>query len=58
MNDEINVAIADRNLAARLTETFEADMRRSQRLTLDRWRQRSLADKSREKFWGLFGELF
>ncbi len=58
LNDEINVAIADRNLAARLTETFEADMRRSQRLTLDRWRQRSLADKSREKFWGLFGELF
>ena len=58
LNDEINVAIADRNLAARLKEAFEADMRRSQRLTLDRWRQRSLADKSREKFWGLFGELF
>jgi cardiolipin synthase A/B len=58
LNDEINVAVADRDFAARLTEDFDADLRRSRHLTLDTWRQRSAADKAREKFWGLFGELF
>ena len=58
LNDEINVAVADRDLAARLTEDLEADLRRSHRLTLETWRERSATDKAREKFWGLFGELF
>jgi cardiolipin synthase A/B len=58
LNDEINVAVADRSLAARLSEDFEADLRRSQQLVLATWRQRSTTDKAREKFWGLFGELF
>jgi cardiolipin synthase A/B len=58
LNDEINVAVADRNLAGRLTEDFEADMRRSDKLSLEPWRRRSLTDKTREKFWALFGELF
>ena len=35
LNDEINVGMADRDLAARLTEDFEADLRRSHRLTLE-----------------------
>ena len=30
LNDEINVAMADRDLAARLTQDFEEDLRRSQ----------------------------
>ena len=58
LNDEINVAIADADLALRLTEDFEVDLRRSRRLTLDAWRDRSATEKAREKFWGLFGELF
>jgi cardiolipin synthase len=58
LNDEINVAVADANLAVRLTEDFEADLGRSRRLTLEAWRERSPTDKAREKFWGLFGELF
>ena len=58
LNDEINVAVADRDLAARLAADFEGDIRRSRRLTLEAWRQRSATDKAREKFWGLFGELF
>jgi cardiolipin synthase len=58
LNDEINVAIADADLALRLTEDFEVDLRRSRRLTLEAWRDRSATEKSREKFWGLFGELF
>ena len=58
LNDEINVAIADRNVAARLTEDFEGDLRRSKRLKLDAWRARGASDTVREKFWSLFGELF
>jgi cardiolipin synthase A/B len=58
LNDEINVAIADADLARRLTEDFEVDVRRSRRLTLEAWRDRSATEKAREKFWGLFGELF
>jgi cardiolipin synthase A/B len=58
LNDEINVAIADADLALRLTEDFEVDLRRSRRLTLQAWRDRSATEKAREKFWGLFGELF
>ena len=58
LNDEISVAIASQDVTARLVEDFEADLRRSTRLTLDAWRNRPLPDKVRERFWGLFGELF
>jgi cardiolipin synthase A/B len=58
LNDEINVGVADRDLAARLTQDFEEDLRRSHRLTPEAWRERPAIDKAREKFWGLFSELF
>ena len=58
LNDELTVAVADRELAAELTKDFENDMRRSKRLDLAEWRDRSLLQKSREKFWAMFGELF
>ena len=58
LNDEITVAIADKDVATRLTGDFEADLRRSRALRLDAWRARPTSDKAREKFWSLFGELF
>jgi cardiolipin synthase len=58
LNDELTVAVADRELASALTEDFEQDMQRSKRLELAAWRDRSLLQKSREKFWAMFGELF
>ena len=58
LNDEINVGVADRGLAARLTEDFERDLTRSRRLTLEAWRRRPAADKLREYVWSYFGELF
>jgi cardiolipin synthase A/B len=58
LNDELNVAVSSRDLARRLTEDMEGDLKRSRRLTLETWRQRPLLDKVREKFWGLFGEVF
>jgi cardiolipin synthase A/B len=58
LNDEITVAVAHADVAARLTDDFEADLGCSTTLTLDAWRARPVSDKARERFWGLFGELF
>jgi cardiolipin synthase A/B len=58
LNDEINIAIKSTDVARKLTEDFEADLRRSMRLDLESWRERPLSHKARERMWGLFGELF
>lgn len=58
LNDENNIGIADRDLAARLTADFEADLARTKRLQLDAWRRRPWIEKVRERFWSAFGEVF
>jgi cardiolipin synthase len=58
LNDEITVAVADSELAERLEEDLEADLRRCQRIDPDRWRQRPWIQKARQQFWGMFSELF
>jgi cardiolipin synthase A/B len=58
LNDELNVAVANRDLAARLTRDLEHDLRRAKRLELAEWRRRSLLEKTREYFWSYFGEIF
>ena len=58
LNDELNVAVADRDLASRFLEDFELDLTRAQRLDLDTWRKRPIFDKARETFWSFFGEVF
>jgi cardiolipin synthase len=58
LNDEMNVAVSDKVLAARLLQDFEQDLRVAHRLDPDQWRQRSALEKSREYFWSYFGEIF
>ena len=58
VNDELNVAVSDRDLAARLTADFETDLRSSRRLELSSWQRRSILEKARELFWSYFGEVF
>ena len=58
MNDEVNIGIADSALAERLLVTFEDDLTRAKRLTLDQWRRRALHEKANEKFWSLLSEFF
>ena len=58
LNDELNIAVFDRALAARLQQHFEQDLTKAKRLDLDGWRSRPLHIRGREKFWSLFGELF
>jgi cardiolipin synthase A/B len=58
LNDELNVAVTNRDLAARFTQDFEEDIRRARRLELATWRQRPRLEKVREHFWSYFGEIF
>ncbi len=58
LNDELNVAVSDRDLARRFTEDLEQDLRVSSRLELATWRKRPMLEKSRELFWSYFGEIF
>jgi cardiolipin synthase len=58
LNDELNVAVTSRDLAARLLADFEQDVKASQRLELSSWRKRPLLMKVREQFWSSFGEIF
>jgi cardiolipin synthase len=58
LNDELTIAVADPQLARDLTRDFEHDLTRSKRILLEEWRERGWLAKSREWFWGMFGELF
>ena len=58
LNDELNVAVASRDLAARLLEDFERDRQRARRITVEEWRRRPLWSRLLEQFWALFGEVF
>jgi cardiolipin synthase len=58
LNEELNVAVASRDLAARLTADFEQDVKASRKLELSTWRQRPMLQKARERFWSAFGEIF
>jgi cardiolipin synthase A/B len=58
LNDELNVAVSDRDLARRFTEDLEEDLRVSAQLELATWQKRAMLEKAREKFWSYFGEIF
>jgi len=44
-NDEVNVAVRDEAVAARLFEDFRADIAHSREIVLERWRRRPLWEK-------------
>jgi cardiolipin synthase A/B len=58
LNDEINVAVTDRRLAAQLTGDFEHDLQSAKKLELHEWRRRSLLERAREEVWKWFDEMF
>ena len=58
LNDELNVAVFERGLAARLTQDFDADLKKSKKLDLASWRSRPLPERAREWAWSYFGEVF
>ncbi len=58
LNDELNVAVSSRELAARLLQDFDKDVAVSRKLELTTWRERSFLMKTRERFWSAFAEVF
>ena len=58
LNDELNVVVASRDLASRLTSDFEHDLRRAKKIDLEEWRARPFHIRGREKLWSFFGEVF
>ena len=45
INDEINVAVFDPQIASRLTHDFEEDARQSKAVSLDDWEKRPLSER-------------
>jgi cardiolipin synthase len=58
LNDELNVAVFDAALAARLRDDFERDLTQSRRLDPVQWKARPLRVRAIERAWSLFGEVF
>ncbi len=54
LNDEANVNVRSRRLASELGEIFARDRARSDEVTLEAWKSRSLSEKLSEIFFGLF----
>jgi cardiolipin synthase len=55
LNDEANLNIHEREFAQRQIHDFEADLKKSRRITLEEWENRPLAEKAWEHFLALFG---
>jgi cardiolipin synthase len=49
-NDEVNVAIRDEGVSARLKKDFREDLQHCEEVTLDTWKRRSLFEKIVEPF--------
>jgi cardiolipin synthase len=49
-NDEVNVAIRDADISARVTKDFQHDLQSCEEVTLDTWKRRPLFEKVIEPF--------
>ena len=54
LNDEANLNVYDERFAAHMTETFEADLAKSRRITLEEWRERPWRERAMERVAALF----
>jgi cardiolipin synthase len=53
LNDEVNIAALDVQLAARLLQDFESDLEQSKRLTYEDWQKRSVITRVLDSLIGL-----
>ncbi len=49
LNEEVALSVHDDGLARALTEDFEGDLERAERITLEQWRARPLTERVRER---------
>ena len=57
-NAEANVTIYDQAFAGQVKGVIEADIARSEEIMLEQWKHRSLWQRIREGYFGLYKELF
>jgi cardiolipin synthase len=55
LNDEANLNVHEREFARRQIHDFEADLKKSRRITLEEWTNRPFGEKAWERFLALFG---
>jgi cardiolipin synthase len=48
LNDEVNVAVCDRQFAARLEEDFARDLAEAHEISYSQWKQRSIFERGPE----------
>jgi cardiolipin synthase len=54
INDEVNVAVLDPEIASRLTRDFEQDAGKSKKVTLQEWKKRPLSERLMEMVGWIF----
>jgi len=54
LNDEMNVNIFDEDFAGKMTRIFEKDLEESSEVSLEEWRNRGIATKVRDWWYGFF----
>jgi cardiolipin synthase len=57
-NAEANVALYNSNFADQVRSSIEADMARCKEITLEQWKRRSLRERFREWYFGLYADFF
>jgi cardiolipin synthase len=57
-NAEANVTLYNSSFADQARISIEADMARSEAITLEQWKQRGLGERIREWYYGLYAGLF
>jgi cardiolipin synthase A/B len=50
LNDEVNLAVRDGNLAAQLTHDYQQDLAQSKLVSYDEWKKRPLWERLQEWF--------
>jgi cardiolipin synthase len=53
INDEVNLAVLDPVLAARLTQDFENDVKNSREITFEQWKRRPQIERANEWVWSI-----
>jgi cardiolipin synthase len=57
-NAEANVALYNNSFADQVRRSIEADMARSEAISLEQWKQRGFGERARECYFGLYANLF
>jgi cardiolipin synthase len=54
LNDEVNLAVADADFAARLEQDFQQDLSKSRQITYEVWRKRPMIERVQEWFGSIY----